>query len=239
MVGQAVLRECLLAEDVASVLAVGRTATGQSHAKLRERVVPNLFDVAAYEADLRGTDLRGTDLRGTDLRGTDLRGYDACFFCLGVASTGMSEAAYTRLTFTLTTTVAARLAELNPQMTLTYVSGSGTDSTERGRMMWARVKGKTENTLLRMPFRAAYMFRPGFIVPMDGIESKTRSYRIFYNVLAPVMPLLHRLFPKAVLTTRELGQAMLIVVRSGAPKHVLETSDIRALLEAKAFPSGS
>ena len=224
MVGQAVLRECLLAEDVASVLAVGRTATGQSHAKLRERVVPNLFDVAAYEADLRGTDLRG---------------YDACFFCLGVASTGMSEAAYTRLTFTLTTTVAARLAELNPQMTLTYVSGSGTDSTERGRMMWARVKGKTENTLLRMPFRAAYMFRPGFIVPMDGIESKTRSYRIFYNVLAPVMPLLHRLFPKAVLTTRELGQAMLIVVRSGAPKHVLETSDIRALLEAKAFPSGS
>jgi uncharacterized protein YbjT (DUF2867 family) len=221
MVGQAALRECLLAEDVETVLAVGRTriATGQNQAKLRERVVPDLFDVAAYEADLRG--------------------YDACFFCLGVSSAGMSEAAYTRLTFTLTTTVAAKLAELNPQMTFVYVSGSGTDSTEHGRTMWARIKGMTENTLLRMPFRAAYMFRPGFIVPMDGIASKTRSYRIFYNVLAPVLPLLRKLFPKSILTTRELGQAMLTVVRSGAPKRVLETADMRSVLEAKAFPSES
>ena len=223
MVGQAALRECLLAEDVETVLAVGRTtariATGQNQARLRECVVPDLFDVAAYEADLRG--------------------YDACFFCLGVSSAGMTEAAYTRLTFTLTTTVAARLVELNPQMTFVYVSGSGTDGTERGRTMWARVKGKTENTLLRMPFRAAYMFRPGFIVPMDGIASKTRSYRIFYSVLAPVLPLLRKLFPKSILTTRELGQAMLTVVRSGAPKRVLEASDMRSLLEARAFPSGS
>jgi uncharacterized protein YbjT (DUF2867 family) len=219
MVGQAVLRECLLAEDVESVLAVGRTATGQNHAKLQERVVPDLLDVAAYEADLRG--------------------YDACFFCLGVSSAGMSEAAYTRLTFTLTTTVATKLAELNPRMTFVYVSGSGTDGTERGRTMWARVKGKTENTLLRMPFRAAYMLRPGFIVPMDGIQSKTRSYRIFYNVLGPVLPLLRKLFPKSILTTRELGQTMLTLARSGAPKRVLEPADMRRLLEATAFPSGS
>ena len=219
MVGQAALHECLLAEDVESVLAVGRTVTGQNQAKLRERVVPDLFDVAAYEADLRG--------------------YDACFFCLGVSSAGMSEAAYTRLTFTLTTTVAAKLAEVNPQMTFVYVSGSGTDGTERGRTIWARVKGKTENTLLQMPFRAAYMLRPGFIVPMDGIQSRTRSYRIFYNVLAPVLPLLRRLFPKTILTTRELGQTMLTLARSGAPKTALEASDMRSLLEATASPSGS
>jgi uncharacterized protein YbjT (DUF2867 family) len=144
----------------------------------------------------------------------------------------MTEAAYTRLTYTLTTTVAERLAALNPGMTFVYVSGTGTDSSERGRSMWARVKGRTENALLRMPFRAAYMFRPGFIVPMDGIESKTRSYRIFYDVLAPILPLLRRMFPRSILTTRELGEAMLTVVRTGAPKTVLEPADMRALLTA-------
>jgi uncharacterized protein YbjT (DUF2867 family) len=115
-------------------------------------------------------------------------------------------------------------------MTFVYVSGAGTDSSEHGRSMWARVKGRTENALLRMPFRGAYMFRPGFIVPMDGIQSKTRSYRIFYQVLGPISPLLRRLFPKSILTTREIGEAMLIVARTGASKTVLETRDLRELL---------
>ena len=212
MVGQSALRAVLLASDVEAVLTVGRTATGMGHEKLRELVALDLFDVDAYASELAG--------------------YDACFFCLGVTSAGMTEAAYTRLTYTLTTTVAERLAALNPGMTFVYVSGTGTDSSERGRSMWARVKGRTENALLRMPFRAAYMFRPGFIVPMDGIESKTRSYRIFYDVLAPILPRLRRMFPRSILTTRELGEAMLTVVRTGAPKKVLEPADVRALLAA-------
>jgi uncharacterized protein YbjT (DUF2867 family) len=212
MVGQSALRAALQAADVDAVMTVGRTATGMGHAKLRELVALDLFDVDAYAGELAG--------------------YDACFFCLGITSAGMTEAAYTRLTYTLTTTVAERLAALNPGMTFVYVSGSGTDSSERGRSMWARVKGRAENALLRMPFRAAYMFRPGFIVPLDGIESKTRSYRIFYDVLAPVLPLLRRMFPRSILTTRELGEAMLTVVRTSAPKTVLEPGDMRALLSS-------
>jgi len=212
MVGQSALRECLLAADMELVQTVGRIPTGAQHPKLKEVVLPDLFDLSTAEASLSG--------------------FDACFFCVGVTSAGLSEETYTRLTFTLTTTVAETLARLNPGMTFAYVSGSGTDSSERGRSMWARVKGRTENTLLRMPFRAAYMFRPGFIVPLDGIQSKTRSYRIFYWVLAPVLPLLRRGFPKSILTTREIGEAMLIVARRGAPKAVLETGDLRALIES-------
>jgi uncharacterized protein YbjT (DUF2867 family) len=210
MVGQGVLRECLLASDVEAVLAVGRTATGISHAKLQEFVVSDLFDVAAYESKLTG--------------------FDACFFCLGVSSAGMTEEAYTRLTYDLTLTVAETLARLNPGMTFVYVSGASTDSSEHGRVMWARVKGRLENALLRLPFRAAYMFRPGLIVPLHGIKSKTRVYRIFYALLKPVLPLVWRAFPNQVVTTEELGRAMLIVARHGAPKRVLETGDLRALL---------
>jgi uncharacterized protein YbjT (DUF2867 family) len=212
MVGQGVLRECLLAGDVEAVVAAGRTATGVTAGKLRDLVVPDLFDIPAYESRLSA--------------------FDACFFCLGVSAAGMTEEAYTRLTYTLTTTVAETLARLNPGMTFVYVSGSGTDSSEQGRSMWARVKGRTENALLRMPFRGAYMFRPGLIVPMDGIQSKTRSYRIFYKVLRPVLPLLRRAFAKSILTTREIGEAMLTVARVGAPKHVLETGDLRELLNS-------
>lgn len=213
MVGQGALRACLAAQDVEAVMAVGRTATDTTHPKLHNLLVPDLFDVTTYESQLTG--------------------FDACLFCLGVTSAGMTEEAYTRLTLTLTTAVAERLAQLNPTMAFIYVSGSGTDSTERGRSMWARVKGRTENLLLQMPFRAAYMLRPGFIVPLDGIKSKTRSYRIFYSVLSPILPLLHSAFPKWILTTRELGEAMLILARSGAPKQVLEAADIRDLLNTK------
>jgi uncharacterized protein YbjT (DUF2867 family) len=210
MVGQGVLRECLPASDVEAVLAIGRTATDVSHAKLRDLVVPDLFDVAAYEGELTG--------------------FDACFFCLGVSSAGMTEEAYTRLTYDLTMTVAETLARLNPEMTFVYVSGAGTDSSEHGRSMWARVKGRLENALLRLPFRAAYMFRPGLIVPLHGIKSKTRAYRIAYALLKPVLPVVRRAFPNQVVTTEELGRAMLIVARRGAPKRVLETGDLRALL---------
>lgn len=210
MVGQGVLRECLLAPDVGSVLTVGRTATGKSDPKLQEIAQSNLFDLTSIEDKLSG--------------------FDACFFCLGVTSAGMTEDAYTRLTYLLTTSIAEALSRLNPAMTFIYVSGSGTDSSEKGRSMWARVKGRTENTLLRMPFKAAYMFRPGFIEPLHGIQSKTRSYRIFYAVLRPLFSVLHRAFPNQVLTTEEIGIAMLIAARSGAPKAILEARDIRALL---------
>jgi uncharacterized protein YbjT (DUF2867 family) len=211
MVGQGVLRECLLAPDVELVKTVGRTASGVHNPKLHEAVVADIFSVVAYESELSG--------------------FDACFFCLGVTSAGMTEEAYTWLTYTLTTTVAEKLARLNPGMTFIYVSGSGTDSSERGRSMWARVKGRTENALLGMGFRAAYMFRPGFILPLDGIQSKTRSYRIFYAVLKPVLPMLYRAFPNWILSTREIGEAMLIAARIGAPKPVLGTGDMRKLLQ--------
>ena len=215
MVGQGVLRECLLAADVEIVQTVGRTATGQKVKKLRELVRADLFQLADAERQLSG--------------------FDACFFCLGVTSTGMTEQAYTRLTFELTTTAAQTLSRLNPAMTFIYVSGSGTDSSEKGRMMWARVKGRTENALMKMPFRAAYMFRPGFIEPLHGIQSKTRSYRIFYSVLRPLFTLLHRMFPNSVLTTEEVGQAMLIAARQSPEKRVLETRDIRDLINRQSF----
>ena len=212
MVGQGVLRECLLARDVEAVLAVGRTATCLQDAKLRDLVVADLFDTPEYAGELSG--------------------FDACFFCLGLSSAGMTEASYTRLTYDLTITVAEALVATNPAMTFVYVSGKGTDSSERGSTMWARVKGRLENALLRLPFRAAYMFRPGFILPLHGIRSKTRSYRILYAILKPVSPLLRWAFPRQVLTTEELGLAMLAVARHPGAKRVLETGDLRGLVSS-------
>jgi uncharacterized protein YbjT (DUF2867 family) len=158
-----------------------------------------------------------------------LTGFDACFFCLGVTSNGMKEADYTRVTYGFTLAAAETLSRLNPGMTFIYVSGSGTDSSEKGRQMWARVKGRTENALLKLQLKA-YMFRPGFIQPLDGIQSKTPSYRIFYKTLAPLMPLLHWALPNKVLTTREIGRAMLSVAKHGYEKRILETRDIRAVV---------
>jgi uncharacterized protein YbjT (DUF2867 family) len=205
MVGQGVLRECLLAPDVEKVLAIVRSPTGQKHEKLREIVHKDFFDFSAIEAELTGL--------------------DACFFCLGVSSAGMTEESYRRVTYDMTMAAAQTLLKLNPSLTFIFVSGAGTDSTERGRTMWARVKGETENALLRMPFKAAYMFRPGFIQPQHGIISRTKLYRIFYAVSGPIFPLLRR-FPKYVTTTEQLGRAMLEVVRHGAPKNILESVDI-------------
>jgi uncharacterized protein YbjT (DUF2867 family) len=209
MVGQGVLRECLLDEAVTEVLAVGRSATGRRHPKLRELVVPDVGDLSAVEGELAG--------------------FDACFFCLGVSSVGMSEAEYARLTYDLTLGVARTLARVSPGLTFVYVSGAGTDSTERGRSMWARVKGRTENALLALPFRAAYMFRPGYIQPLHGIRSKTPLYRAAAAVIAPFVPLLRRLAPDAVTTTEQVGRAMLAVARGGYAKRHLEARDINAL----------
>jgi uncharacterized protein YbjT (DUF2867 family) len=206
MVGQSVLRECLLDPTVERVLTVGRSATGQEHPKLRELVHHDLFDYSAIESELAG--------------------YDACFFCLGITSSGMSEEAYHRVTYDLALAAATTLARLNPQMTFVFISGAGTDSTERGRVMWARVKGKTENALLRLPFKGAYMFRPGVIQPMHGIRSRTKLYQSLYTVMKPLLPLLKRLLPRYVTTTEQLGRAMIVVARDGWTRPVLESGDI-------------
>lgn len=209
MVGQGVLRECLLDPGVEQVLSVGRNAIGQQHPKLRELVQADLFNLAPIEKQLQD--------------------YDACFFCLGVSSVGMTETAYRRVTHDLTLTVAQTLARLNPGMTFVYVSGAGTDSSERGRSMWARVKGATENALLQLPFEAAYMFRPGFIVPLHGIKSKTLAYRIIYSLARPFWRPLHAAYPQAITTTEQVGRAMLRTARTGAPMSILESKDINAL----------
>jgi uncharacterized protein YbjT (DUF2867 family) len=206
MVGQGVLRECLLDPGIHQILSIVRTPSGQQHPKLRELVHTNFFDYSTIEPHLTG--------------------FDACFFSLGVSSAGMDEAKYTHLTYDLTLAAATTLARLNPNMTFLYVSGAGTDSTERGRVMWARVKGKTENALLKLPFRATYMFRPGFIQPLHGIRSKTKLYQFFYTALNPILPLLKSAFPKSITTTEELGRAMLNVAKRGYPKPILETADI-------------
>jgi uncharacterized protein YbjT (DUF2867 family) len=220
MVGQGVLRECLLDPGVESVVSIGRSATnvgsaaGVSNPKLREFVHADLADYSTIESQLTG--------------------FDACFFCLGISSTGLTEEQYSRITYDITLRAAETLARLNTGMTFVYVSGAGTDSSEHGRTMWARVKGRTENALLRLPFKAAFMFRPGIIVPRFGARSKTTSYRVLYTLTRPLLPLLRRAFPNQVLTTDEIGKAMLIVARQGAPKAILETADIRRLLTGSA-----
>jgi uncharacterized protein YbjT (DUF2867 family) len=210
MVGQGVLRECLLDAEIEGVLAIGRTATGRTHEKLREIVREDMFNYADIEEQLRG--------------------YDACFFCLGVTSAGMTEADYRHLTYDLTVAAGEALARVNPGMTFIYVSGTGTDSTERGRSMWARVKGATENALLRLPL-AAYMFRPGVIQPMHGERSKTRLYRVMYVMTGWVIPVLIRVFPKYVTTTERMGRAMIEVAKHGAANKVIETRDINDLAQ--------
>jgi uncharacterized protein YbjT (DUF2867 family) len=208
MVGQGVLRECLLDPGVETVLSLVRAPTARRHAKLREIVRQDLSDLSAMEDELSG--------------------YDACFFCLGVSSLGMAEPDYRRVTRDLTISVARTLASRNPAMTFIYVSGTGTDSSERGRSMWARVKGETENALLKLPFQAAYMFRPGFIRPMHGVVPKTKWLKLVYAVVGPLYPVLKALVPKYVTTTECVGRAMISVARRGAPHRVLESRDINA-----------
>ncbi|NGX99849.1 MAG: NAD-dependent epimerase/dehydratase family protein [Candidatus Afipia apatlaquensis] len=206
MVGQGVLIECLRDPDVTEMLTVGRSATGQQHTKLRELVHKDFLDFSAIEKDITG--------------------YDACFFCLGVSSIGMDAERYRHLTYDITLAAARPLARLNPGMTFVYVTGAGTDSTEQGRVMWARVKGKTENDLLKLPFRAAYMFRPGAIQPLHGVRSKTAWVQALYVMTGPLLNFLHQVAPKYVTTTEELGRAMLSVAKRGYPRPILEMDDI-------------
>ena len=209
MVGQGVLRECLIDSGVESVLAVGRNPTGQSDPKLRELQHDNFTDFSAIEPQLAG--------------------YDACFFCLGVSSVGMNEERYRHLTYDITLAAATTLARLNPGMVFTYVTGRSTDSTEAGPMMWARIKGKTENDLLKLPFKAAYMFRPAGIQPLHGVRSKTSWVQAIYVVATPLLSYLTRVAPQYMTTSEQLGRAMIMGARDGYPKPVLERDDINAL----------
>src|ERR1700690_1378701 len=209
MVGQGVLRECLLDHEVERVLTVGRVPTGKQHSKLREIVHKDFLDFSTSEQSLSG--------------------YDACFWCLGVTSAGMSEQDYARMTYDFTIAAAKVLAKQNPGMTFVFVSGTGADSTEKGRTMWARVKGKTENEILRLPFRAAYVFRPAYIQPLHGIQSRTKLYRTLYVVIAQFYPLIRALAPGYTTATEQLGRAMIKVAKQGAAKHILESRDIAKL----------
>lgn len=206
MIGSGVLLEALDDPAVDSVRVIGRSPTGRSHPKLREILRKDFFDWSD----------------GADA----LDGVDACLFCLGVSSAGMSEADYHRLTYDLTVAVAEALVERSPRAAFCFVSGLGSDSTEQGRVMWARVKGKAENAVLRMPFRAAHAFRPGFIQPLRGVRSRTRLYAVLYGIAGPLYPVLRRLFPRQVTDSVTLGRAMLRVARDGFEGPILESTDI-------------
>ncbi len=212
MVGSGVLHECLDDARVTSVLVIGRNSCGVKHEKLWEILHMDFFDFTAIQGQFVG--------------------YDLCCFCLGVSSAGMGEDMYRHLTYDLTLAAAKSMVEVNTQLTFCYVSGMGTDSTERGRSMWARVKGKTENALLTLPFKAAFMFRPGYIQPLKGVRSKTRLYQSLYNVFGVLYPLLRRLMPGYVTTTVNVGRAMLNVAESGYVKRVLLPDDINRLAAA-------
>lgn len=209
MVGQGALRECLLDPAVDQVLCVGRSATGKEHPKLEEIVLADLFDLSPIAPHLAG--------------------FDACLFCLGVSSLGMTEAEYRRITYDLTIAVARTLAEINPSMRFVYVTGTGTDSTEKGRVAWARIKGATENELGRVGFRSVHSFRPAYIQPLHGIEAKTAWLRVFYKLLAPLYPLWRRLLPGWVTTTETLGRAMLRAAKGDVGQAIVENREINAL----------
>lgn len=207
MVGQGVLRECLLDSDVHHVATLGRRPTGQIHEKLEEIIHQDLFELAPVQQRLSG--------------------FDTCMYCLGVSAVGLTEAAYARVTHDLTIAIASTLISLNPEMTFIFVSGGGSDRSGQSRMMWARVKGRTENALLKYPFRAVYIFRPGAILPMHGIRSRTRLYNAIYTMLRPISPLVRRLAPDLLTTTEQLGRAMVAVARHGHATSILEMRDIR------------
>ncbi len=202
MVGEGVMHECLLHPDVEHVLVIGRRACGTMHPKLKEIVIPDLFDLTAIEGELSG--------------------YDACFFCLGVSSVGMKEADYRHITYDLTMNFARTVAKLNLSMTFTYISGAGTDSSEHGRLMWARVKGKTENDLLKLPFKSVYNFRPGLIGPTKGLTHTLKPY----GYVGWLIPILRAIVPSMVCSLREIGLAMIAVAKNGYATHTLEVKDI-------------
>jgi uncharacterized protein YbjT (DUF2867 family) len=205
MVGEGVLHECLLHPEVESVLVINRRPCGVEHPRLKEIIHADFSNFSSIKEQLAG--------------------YNACFFCMGVSSIGMKEDVYRSVTYDITLGMARILAPLNPDMVFNYVSGASTDSTEKGRTMWARVKGKTENDLMALPFKRAYMFRPGYMQPIKGL---THTYRM-YKILSPLYPVLRKLFPGGVCSLQEVGLAMINSVIKGYPKQVLEVKDIVAL----------
>ncbi|MDF3078269.1 MAG: hypothetical protein K0S09_2158 [Sphingobacteriaceae bacterium] len=205
MVGEGVLHECLNDNDVEQVLVIGRRPCGTTHPKMVEVIHNNFFELSAVEDKLIG--------------------YNACFFCLGVSSVGMKEPEYTQLTYDLTLKFASTVVKSNPDMVFCYVSGASTDSTEKGRMMWARVKGRTENDLSKLPFKKAYMFRPGFMHPTPGLKNTLK----YYKYILWMYPLLKIVFPGKVSTLKALGLAMINAVRKGYSKSILEVDDIKIL----------
>ena len=208
MVGQGVLRECLLDPQVQKVQTIGRSPSGQSHAKLQEVVHNNMWNYHSIEAQLTG--------------------FDACFFCLGISSIGMKEPDFYKVTYTLTMHFANTVSIQNNAMTFCYISGASTDSTEKGKVMWARVKGKTENDLMKVAFKAVYNFRPGYMQPTKGLKNTLG----FYKYVSWMYPLLKRIFPNRVSTLSELGQAMINAALKGYTKNILEVNDIKALAKA-------
>ncbi len=202
MVGEGVLHECLIHSDVESVLVINRKPCGVKHEKLKEIIHKDLLKLTLIEDQLAG--------------------YNACYFCAGVSSVGKKEEEYAHITYDLTLNFANTLVKLNHDMTFCYVSGVGTDSTEKGRSMWARVKGKTENDLLKLPFKDAYMFRPGYIQPTKGLKNTYKAYKIF----APFYPVIKLLFSKYATTLKEIGSAMINVILFGSEKKILECKDI-------------
>ncbi|MGG1518547.1 NAD-dependent epimerase/dehydratase family protein [Paenibacillus oryzisoli] len=211
MVGQSVLRECLLDPAVSQVYTWGRSPVSVTHAKLHSFVQKDLTNLGPLQEVLPEI--------------------DACFFCLGVSSAGMREEQYRAVTYDLTMQFARELVRLQPNLTFLYVTGASTDSTEQGRVMWARVKGKTENDLLKLPFKAAYMFRPGGIIPKNGVRSKTGWVQAIYTVMRPLFPLLEKASPNSITTSVQIGRAMINAARHGYPQPIVEVKDIRKLAE--------
>ena len=209
MVGKGVLLECLDHQSVSEVLSIGRNPLSMEHPKLRELIHKDFSDFSNVTSELEG--------------------YDACFFCMGVSSVGMKETEYRHLTYDLTLALAKELVQLNPEMTFNYVSGVGTDSTEKGRTMWARVKGKTENDLLNLGFRQAFMFRPGMIIPLRGIKSRTKIYQFMYDYFMWLVKLMKLMSPNSVVTTTQVGMAMINSALNGYPEKIIHPKDILEL----------
>ncbi len=209
MVGEGVLHECLISNEVEAVLLVSRKTTGIRHPKLKELLLPDFFDLSSIQSQMAG--------------------YNACFFCLGVSSVGISKETYERLTYQLTMGFATVLAVQNPGMIFCYVSGKGTDSTEKGRMHWARVKGKTENDLQKLPFRSVYCFRPGIMSPTPGLKNTLSAYKW----LGWLLPLMRTVSPNSINSLAEVGHAMIHVVTRGYIQKIIEVADIRKLAKLR------
>lgn len=212
MVGKGVLLECMDHPEIHKILIVNRKSLGIEHPKVEEVILEDFFKISDISASLKG--------------------YDACFFCLGVSSIGQSEEAFNKVTFELTTLFAESFIQQSPNSIFCYVSGTGTDSTEQGRIMWARVKGKTENAILAMPFKKAYMFRPGYIQPLRGIKSKTNWYQALYNVFWPIYLILKH-FPSTATNTTNMGLAMINTLDGNYENTILENKEINQISSVK------